>query len=261
MLAPGGVYVLNVIDAPPQYIASRIAATLLGVFPEVALVAAHRVFRGRDVGNLVFVCSTSRPARAAGPAADAGGPRRRADGRGGHRRGAVLRRRGQDVHRRVRGLSRETAGSIDTSWIPTAGAPSGRTSYLKSAILSREYAGGSLRHRGRGCRGGRGLPYPGARGDAAAVGRGAAAALPQARRPGGLGQRRRGARHPRGPRAAGDPRGRAGPRRRRRRTGQGAGRPARGHAPVRRRPGRAAASSRPTATSTARWSRRAATRS
>jgi spermidine synthase len=57
VLRPGGVYVLNVIDAPPQYIARRIAATLLGVFPEVALVAAHRVFRGRDVGNLVFVCS------------------------------------------------------------------------------------------------------------------------------------------------------------------------------------------------------------
>lgn len=59
VLAPGGVYVLNVIDAPPQYIARRIAATLLGVFPDVALVAAHRVFRGRDVGNLVFVCSTA----------------------------------------------------------------------------------------------------------------------------------------------------------------------------------------------------------
>lgn len=57
VLAPGGIYVLNVIDAPPQYIARRIATTLLGVFPEVALVAAHRVFRGRDVGNLVFVCS------------------------------------------------------------------------------------------------------------------------------------------------------------------------------------------------------------
>jgi hypothetical protein len=58
VLVPEGVYVLNVIDAPPQYIARRIAATLLGVFPEVALVAAHRVFRGRDVGNLVFVCAT-----------------------------------------------------------------------------------------------------------------------------------------------------------------------------------------------------------
>ncbi len=58
VLAPGGIYVLNVIDAPPQYIARRIAATLLGAFPEVALVAAHRVFRGRDVGNLVFVCAT-----------------------------------------------------------------------------------------------------------------------------------------------------------------------------------------------------------
>jgi spermidine synthase len=57
VLAPGGLYVLNVVDAPPQYISRRIAATLLGVFPEVALVAAHRVFSGRSVGNLVFVSS------------------------------------------------------------------------------------------------------------------------------------------------------------------------------------------------------------
>ncbi len=61
VLAPGGVYILNVIDAPPQYIARRIATTLLGVFPEVALVAAHRVFRGRDVGNLVFIGSAVVP--------------------------------------------------------------------------------------------------------------------------------------------------------------------------------------------------------
>jgi spermidine synthase len=59
VLTEGGLYVLNVIDAPPQYIARRIASTLLGAFPEVALVAAHRVFRGRDVGNLVFVGSSS----------------------------------------------------------------------------------------------------------------------------------------------------------------------------------------------------------
>jgi spermidine synthase len=59
VLTDDGLYVLNVIDAPPQYIARRIASTLLGVFPEVALLAAHRVFRGRDVGNLVFVCSSS----------------------------------------------------------------------------------------------------------------------------------------------------------------------------------------------------------
>jgi spermidine synthase len=58
-LAPGGLYVLNVIDAPPQYISRRIAATLLGVFAEVSLVAAHRVLSGRAVGNLVFVCSVA----------------------------------------------------------------------------------------------------------------------------------------------------------------------------------------------------------
>jgi spermidine synthase len=59
VLAPGGLYVLNVVDAPPQYISRRIATTLLGVFPEVALVASHRVFSGRSVGNLVFVASAA----------------------------------------------------------------------------------------------------------------------------------------------------------------------------------------------------------
>jgi ubiquinone/menaquinone biosynthesis C-methylase UbiE len=57
VLAPDGVYVLNVVDAPPQYISRRIAATLLGVFPQVALVASHRVYSGRSVGNLVLIAS------------------------------------------------------------------------------------------------------------------------------------------------------------------------------------------------------------
>jgi hypothetical protein len=59
VLAPGGIYVLNVVDAPPQYICRRIATTLLGVFPEVALLASHRVYSGRSVGNLVFVASAA----------------------------------------------------------------------------------------------------------------------------------------------------------------------------------------------------------
>jgi hypothetical protein len=59
VLSVGGVYVLNVVDAPPQYISRRIAATLLGVFAEVALVASHRVYSGRSVGNLVFIASAT----------------------------------------------------------------------------------------------------------------------------------------------------------------------------------------------------------
>jgi spermidine synthase len=60
VLRPGGVYALNVIDAPPLRISRRIAATLLAVFDELALVAPRRVLRGRGLGNLVFV-STAEP--------------------------------------------------------------------------------------------------------------------------------------------------------------------------------------------------------
>ena len=60
VLRPGGLYALNVIDAPPLRISRAIAATLLRVFDEVALVAPPRVLRGRTLGNLVF-CATAAP--------------------------------------------------------------------------------------------------------------------------------------------------------------------------------------------------------
>lgn len=57
VLRPQGFYLLNVIDAAPQRISRRVAATLLEVFPQLSLVAPHRVLAGRSVGNLVFVAS------------------------------------------------------------------------------------------------------------------------------------------------------------------------------------------------------------
>jgi spermidine synthase len=58
VLRPGGLYALNVIDAPPLRISRTIAATLLRAFEEVALLAPPRVLRGRALGNLVFLCTT-----------------------------------------------------------------------------------------------------------------------------------------------------------------------------------------------------------
>lgn len=57
VLRPRGLYALNVVDAPPLRISRRVAATLLEVFGEVALVAPPRVVRGRALGNLVFFCT------------------------------------------------------------------------------------------------------------------------------------------------------------------------------------------------------------
>lgn len=57
VLRPGGVYALNVIDAPPLAIARGQAATLLPRFPEVALIARPRLLRGRASGNLVLLAS------------------------------------------------------------------------------------------------------------------------------------------------------------------------------------------------------------
>ncbi|MFL6138679.1 MAG: spermidine synthase [Frankiaceae bacterium] len=59
VLRPGGLYALNVIDAPPLRISKTIAATLLRVFDEVALTAPPRVLRGRTLGNLVFLCTAA----------------------------------------------------------------------------------------------------------------------------------------------------------------------------------------------------------
>lgn len=54
-LAPGGIYVLNVIDRPPQRFAKAEVATLLEVFEEVAVLAPRPYFESRAGGNFVLV--------------------------------------------------------------------------------------------------------------------------------------------------------------------------------------------------------------
>lgn len=60
VLRPGGVYGLNLIDAPPFPFARAEAAVLLEVFPEVCLVTDPDVLRGRTSGNFVFAASDAR---------------------------------------------------------------------------------------------------------------------------------------------------------------------------------------------------------
>jgi spermidine synthase len=56
-LRPSGVFVANVIDAPPPLAARALVAGALGVFPHAALIATRKVVRGRQGGNLVVVAS------------------------------------------------------------------------------------------------------------------------------------------------------------------------------------------------------------
>jgi spermidine synthase len=54
VLRPGGVHLMNVIDAPPGRVARRQAATLLEAFAEVVLMAPRAVVAGRRTGNVVL---------------------------------------------------------------------------------------------------------------------------------------------------------------------------------------------------------------
>lgn len=77
LLAPGGVYVVNVADGRPLAFARAQVATLLQAFGHVALLADPSVLRGRRFANLVLAASDAalpvpalvrRAARAAGRA-------------------------------------------------------------------------------------------------------------------------------------------------------------------------------------------------
>jgi len=57
VLAPGGVYVANVIDHPPLGFARAELATLRSVFTHVAVLAPPSRLRGTDGGNLILVAS------------------------------------------------------------------------------------------------------------------------------------------------------------------------------------------------------------
>jgi spermidine synthase len=57
VLRPGGIYVLNVIDAPPLRLARRQAAALGGAFAELAIAATPKLLHGRASGNIVLIAS------------------------------------------------------------------------------------------------------------------------------------------------------------------------------------------------------------
>jgi spermidine synthase len=57
VLRPGGAYLLNVADRAPFPMAAGELATLLSVFPQVALVTEPAILRGRRHGNLVLLAS------------------------------------------------------------------------------------------------------------------------------------------------------------------------------------------------------------
>jgi MFS family permease len=57
VLRPGGVYVLNVIDRPPQRFLKAEAATLAAVFGHVVLVATEDEVAGEEGGNHVLAAS------------------------------------------------------------------------------------------------------------------------------------------------------------------------------------------------------------
>jgi len=57
VLAPGGVYLANLIDDPPHRIARRQIATVLGAFSETLLLAERPVLTGRRTGNLVVAAA------------------------------------------------------------------------------------------------------------------------------------------------------------------------------------------------------------
>ncbi|MFI7430003.1 spermidine synthase [Micromonospora sp. NPDC049836] len=57
VLAPDGVYLVNVTDLPPLVISRTQVATLRAVFGDVCLVADRRMLRGRRYGNLVLAAT------------------------------------------------------------------------------------------------------------------------------------------------------------------------------------------------------------
>jgi spermidine synthase len=60
VLAPGGAFAINVVDAPPLDDARAIAAGLLEAFALVAALGAGPVLRGRRAGNVVLVAAHRR---------------------------------------------------------------------------------------------------------------------------------------------------------------------------------------------------------
>ena len=64
VLAPDGLYLVNVIDWGPQNFAKAEARTIAGEFPHVAIISRPTAFAGETGGNFVLVAS-DRPIDAA----------------------------------------------------------------------------------------------------------------------------------------------------------------------------------------------------
>lgn len=58
-LAPGGLYLGNLVDHPPLPVARREVATALSVFADVALLVEPPILKNRRFGNLVVLASDS----------------------------------------------------------------------------------------------------------------------------------------------------------------------------------------------------------
>ncbi len=57
VLRPGGLFAANLIDVPPLPVARALARVLADTFPHLAVVAARKVLRGRQGGNVVLVAA------------------------------------------------------------------------------------------------------------------------------------------------------------------------------------------------------------
>ncbi|MFI5912808.1 spermidine synthase [Dactylosporangium sp. NPDC051541] len=57
LLAPGGVYALNVADLAPLAFSRSQGATLRTAFADVCLIVRPELLRGRRFGNVVFACA------------------------------------------------------------------------------------------------------------------------------------------------------------------------------------------------------------
>ena len=57
VLRPGGIFAANVIDVPPLPAARALARVLADTFPHVGVVAARKVLKGRQGGNVVLLAA------------------------------------------------------------------------------------------------------------------------------------------------------------------------------------------------------------
>jgi hypothetical protein len=74
VLRPGGVHLVNVVDAPPFVAGRHLAALLAGTFGDVLAFGAREVVQGRRAGNLLLAASDAELPRERLARALSGGP-------------------------------------------------------------------------------------------------------------------------------------------------------------------------------------------